>query len=287
MKLDRYRRAVLANLDARCHALPWRRAHAARTVAWWLLAAGVIGATWFALAGYHAVFHPLNDWWRPVPDWLAECVTYCGDSLFALVLLLFVAQRYPQLLWLAAVTAGIATLLSRGLKALFDTARPGAVLPPGSFHLVGPLYQTHSFPSGHSVTAFALAASCAWFMPRPWMRWCAFALAVPVGLSRIGVGAHWPMDVLAGAAVGSASVLLGAPLAMRWDWGMRPPGHLLLVVILAGCGVALLLREPVYPLAALWAHSVAVGALALTAWGYLVEPALQAADRRPAVPRRR
>jgi hypothetical protein len=117
------------------------------------------------------------------------------------------------------------------------------------------------------------------------MRWCAFAMALLVGLSRIGVGAHWPLDVLGGMAVGTLSVLLGSLVARRWrQWGLSAPAHFLSVALLAGCAIALLLRQPDYPLALWWMRTVALLALALAAWDYLIEPGMQAADRRAAVP---
>lgn len=283
-RLRAYRRLLLSELEARRNILPWRNPGSGQTLAWWLLVSLIFGGVWLLLGGYHAVFHPLNAPWARVPDALAECLTYSGDTLFALVLLLFAARRFPQVLWLALPSALIATLLSRGLKAAFDAARPGALLPPGGFHLVGPLYYTHSFPSGHSVTAFVTAATFAWFLPREWMRWCAFALALLVGWSRVGVGAHWPLDVVAGMGLGTLSVFLGAQLAQRWSWGLSAPAHFITVLALSACALALLLRQPVYPLAALWAHSVAVGALTLTVWDYFVAPAVWAIDRRPAIP---
>jgi membrane-associated phospholipid phosphatase len=285
--LRRYFRLLAQGLQARRAVLPWRQPGAPETLFWWLAVSLIFGGVWFALGGYHAVFRPLNSAWQGVPDWLAQCVTYSGDSLLALVLLLFAARRYPQVLWLALPSALIATLLSRGLKLAFDALRPGAVLPAGSFHLTGPLYSTHSFPSGHTVTAFTTAAIFAWFLPQAWMRWCAFALALLVGLSRVGVGAHWPIDVMAGMGAGTLSVLLGSLAARRWSWGLTPAGHFPLVAALAGCAVALLRREAVYPLATQWGRAVAAAALVVVICDYLVVPAIATIGQAAAVPLRR
>jgi membrane-associated phospholipid phosphatase len=281
-----FRRLLVVELRTRRDLLPWRQPDSTRTLAWWILASLIVGGVWFAFAGYHAVFRALNEPWAAVPDWLSESITYCGDTLFALVLLLFVARRLPQLLWLALCSAVVAAILSRGLKALFATARPGAVIGVGGFHLAGPLYLTNSYPSGHTITAFVAAASFAWFMPRDWMRWCMFGIALLIGWSRVGVGAHWPLDVVAGMGLGTLSVFIGAQLAQRSPWGTSVAGHFISVAALSGCAVAMLLRQPPYPLAAPLAHCVAVAALTFTIWEYLVGPITGALDNRAATPRR-
>jgi len=67
-------------------------------------------------------------------------------------------------------------------------------------------FRYQSFPSGHSASAFALAAVLAWFYPRlGWMFW---TLAVGCAGSRYLDGVHWPSDCLAGAVVGWAAAWL-------------------------------------------------------------------------------
>lgn len=58
----------------------------------------------------------------------------------------------------------------------------------------------HSFPSGHTTVAFALAVCLAAIFPHG--RSMFWALAVLVGLGRIETSAHYPSDVCVGAAVG-------------------------------------------------------------------------------------
>ena len=66
------------------------------------------------------------------------------------------------------------------------------LLPPDQF----------SFPSGHTITAFAVAVSLSMYYPEmlPGLLFCAVSIAV----SRILLGMHFLSDVLAGAAIGSA-----------------------------------------------------------------------------------
>jgi undecaprenyl-diphosphatase len=59
------------------------------------------------------------------------------------------------------------------------------------------------FPSGHTAVACAMAVVVASVLPARW-RWAPFAVAAVVGLGRLYVGAHYPLDVVGGALWGSA-----------------------------------------------------------------------------------
>ena len=59
-----------------------------------------------------------------------------------------------------------------------------------------------SFPSGHTVGAFALAGVLVFLSPSMALRVMAFLLAAGVGLSRVLAFRHWPSDVAASAAAG-------------------------------------------------------------------------------------
>lgn len=63
-----------------------------------------------------------------------------------------------------------------------------------------------SFPSGHTVTAFALATAISHLWPR--LSIPAWIFAIAIGISRIAIGAHYPSDVLGGAFIGTFSVYL-------------------------------------------------------------------------------
>lgn len=100
-------------------------------------------------------------------------------------------------------------LLSTGFKAVFDRPRP-ALVP----HLS--IVMTSSFPSGHAtlsaVVYLTLAAMSATLLERRSLKVYVLVLAViltlAVGVSRVAVGVHYPTDVVAGWALGSAWALL-------------------------------------------------------------------------------
>jgi membrane-associated phospholipid phosphatase len=70
-------------------------------------------------------------------------------------------------------------------------------------------YAIQSFPSGHTATAFGLAIGLSFAYPRG--RWLFLVFAILAGLQRVVSGAHFPSDVLAGAAI----ACLVTPLLVR------------------------------------------------------------------------
>jgi undecaprenyl-diphosphatase len=104
----------------------------------------------------------------------------------------------------AAVMAGFAAFLV--LKRIIGRERPmtleahawASLLPPDRF----------SFPSGHTITAFAVAVAIGWFYPSLLIGLVFCALSV--GASRILLGLHYLSDVLAGIAIGTALGLAAA-----------------------------------------------------------------------------
>lgn len=173
-------------------------------------------------------FLALNAVFGKVPAPLWSAVTLLGDaSVLMLLLALFLLGR-PQVFVavLASVPAG--ALFSVLLKHWADVPRPAAVLDHASFHLIGPALHHNSFPSGHTVSAFAAAAAVlATLAPSPrcgreWVLLVAgLMVAVAVALSRVAVGAHWPLDLVAGASGGWLAGLSGAALARHagwWQW---------------------------------------------------------------------
>jgi len=67
----------------------------------------------------------------------------------------------------------------------------------------------NSFPSGHAATAAGFAAALSWKYPRG--TWLFVALATAAAAQRVASSAHYPSDVLLGAALGlvGAAFLLG------------------------------------------------------------------------------
>ena len=99
----------------------------------------------------------------------------------------------------------IAVCISNGLKYIVNRPRPYIDYPEIQKLSVG---GSPSFPSGHTSEAFSVATALSIKYPRWYIIAPAFIWASAVGYSRLHLGVHYPSDVLAGAFIGSSSVLL-------------------------------------------------------------------------------
>jgi len=176
------------------------------------------------------LFLTLNAALSVLPDAFWANVTLLGDALVTLALLNLLAFRYPQLLPAGLLAGLIATFTTRILKPLLSVDRPLAVLGE-QVHVVGVDLHNFSFPSGHTAAAFTVAGVYYLVLQRKSLRAPLFALATLIGLSRMAVGAHWPLDVLSGATLGWASALSGWTLAKRWTWSASLLGKRVLAVV--------------------------------------------------------
>src|SRR5664280_3481566 len=130
-----------------------------------------------------------------------------GNVLAAPALALAALARRRVRLAVDLAAAGLAAwLIAKVVKGIAQRPRPGAVLPNVIFR--GAPDAGYGFVSGHAAVSVALATAASPYLGRRWRR-LVWGLAVVVCLSRAYVGAHFPLDVVRGAAVGWA---IGAAL---------------------------------------------------------------------------
>jgi undecaprenyl-diphosphatase len=152
----------------------------------------------------------------PPFDWLFVALSVVGQAALVWIVLapvLAYAAGRPVLFTtlVTAATVWTADLLAQVLKGVFDRERPFEVVPAAD-----PLWEwtvSSSMPSGHAATSAAGAVILAYLLGR-WGLWLGL-LAVGIGFSRIYVGVHYPLDVVAGAALGLAVGLAAAALVRR------------------------------------------------------------------------
>lgn len=189
-----------------------------------------------------AMFVYLNALCAPVaaPVWTG--LSLLGNAWGVLGVTAPLLVLAPRLMWAWLCAAPFAIVFARTGKYFIESPRPAAVVDNAQMRIVGETLHNVSMPSGHTLTAFAVA-SALYFALSPAQRlrhggWL-WLLAAGTGLSRIAVGAHWPGDVAVGASLGLLAGLLGQVLLARLGPAWFQPSHwgLRLVAVLLGFAV--------------------------------------------------
>jgi membrane-associated phospholipid phosphatase len=168
-----------------------------------------------AYAWEAAVFRSLND----LPDSIGSVVwifNQYGVFITIPVLAAVALVSGQQRLAIALIVSGVGVyLLAKLLKLYVERGRPGDliadVVPRETF-----APDSLGYPSGHAAVAAALTVIVAAYLSRRWAI-AVICLAVIVPLCRMYIGAHLPLDLIGGAALGVTAaaivnLVMGVPV---------------------------------------------------------------------------
>ncbi|MDP9245415.1 MAG: phosphatase PAP2 family protein, partial [Chloroflexota bacterium] len=155
---------------------------------------------------------------------VAIVVTYLnffGLQWWLLAIVMWRTRGGRRGLWVA-LTVFIGLVLgwaaAETIKRIVQRPRPFLSVPDALAPIIPPP-SSYSFPSGDTALAFGAAVAFGQCFPR--FRPFALLLAFAVGLSRVFVGVHYPVDALAGAIVGTVCGLMAPPI-VAWLLRMYP-----------------------------------------------------------------
>ena len=177
-------------------------------------------------------------------------LTQIGDaSVFLAFLSIFIL--YAPKMWEALLSASLLSLIfSNVLKNIFGVARPAVVFDNNSFIIIGnKAVGQASLPSGHSITVFTtLTVLMFAFMPEKLqykILWVSFIIitGLMIAFTRVGVGAHYPLDVITGSIIGYISGLIGIFISREfkiWAWINNTKYYPVLMILMLVCCISLI-----------------------------------------------
>jgi len=141
----------------------------------------------------------------PLWDHIAELVTMIGEQYVFILILSFlywnISKRYGFKL---AVAFLYSSLFNAVLKLAFHTARPFEKLD----FIEGKRVETatgYSFPSGHTQGSTTFFFTLSRIIKKNWFTALAILLILAIGVTRVYLGVHWPVDVIGGWVFGIAA----------------------------------------------------------------------------------
>jgi membrane-associated phospholipid phosphatase len=207
------------------------------------------------IEGYNHIqkklFFFLNKELGSFPEWMNN-LTQIGNQwvffAFFSILIIYASEIFGALIYSLLASALFVNLF----KELFAVPRPAAFFDNSQFFIIGPVLQGHnSFPSGHSATIFVTITVLMFaFFPKSLkykIAW--FFSLVSIGLllaaTRIGVGAHYPLDVFTGSVLGYISGLIGIYINRQyriWAWMDKPNFYPFFIVLLLACAIIMVVN---------------------------------------------
>lgn len=140
---------------------------------------------------------------NPVLDLFFEFVTMLGEKNILIAVIAWIFWNIDKKKgFILSFTLLFSLLLNSVLKISFHRPRPFEVLP----EIAGKRVHTatgYSFPSGHTQGATTFYLTLALLFKRWWIYGAAVLISLFVAVSRLYLGVHWPVDVIASLIAGS------------------------------------------------------------------------------------
>lgn len=237
------------------------------------LCAGLAAVALLTTATDTVIFLWVNAILAALPDTLLPLLSMLGLGAASLLVLSPALLLSPRVVGAALFALPLGLLLTHVPKNLLRIPRPLAVLDAAQVHVVGaPLHGANSMPSGHALTAMSVATvlvlGARGLQRRPLQGFAILGVALAVCIARIGVGAHWPSDVLAGAALGLLNGWAAVRAAERCRATQGMGGHAAVALLVLVCAADLVLTDAVMPEASVARNLlVTLGIASVAGWG--------------------
>lgn len=156
------------------------------------------------------IINKIREFMTPFLDKLLEFITIFGEETILILLLLgiyfIISKKEGQIIAFSVFTT---LLINNAIKISVQRIRPFEH-PERTFDPIREQTATgFSFPSGHTQNAAAGYFAIGLAFKKRWLWIVVSVLVVLIGFSRVGLGVHYPTDVIAGLILGLGSAFLG------------------------------------------------------------------------------
>jgi membrane-associated phospholipid phosphatase len=152
------------------------------------------------------IYFTVNSWHFAFGDLFFAWYTHAGDGLTCVIVTLILLCINYRLGFLMGTSYAVTSVFAQVLKFIFDAPRPIIYFKNevSRMYLVKgvEMLELHSFPSGHSISAFSAAVVLTYITPKKGWGILVLILAVLVGYSRMYLSEHFFEDVVVGSTIG-------------------------------------------------------------------------------------
>lgn len=147
-------------------------------------------------------------------DSIWSTITTLGESYFAIVIIALIYWVLDKKLGqkFVYIIAG-SQVINGTIKGLVKAPRP--FQNTESYDIINKRPSTatgYSFPSGHTQSVSTIMGFIAWHVKKYWLTILSVILIIAVAVSRMYLGAHYPVDVLVGGILGVVLAIFGSIL---------------------------------------------------------------------------
>ena len=167
-------------------------------------------------------FMLINNHHNEFLDVSMKLLTFLGDGLVVLVFCVMAGLFRLRWFFLTIIPYLASGIIAQVLKRFVfsDVSRPLKYFTEKGMEIYTipglDIHLNHSFPSGHTTSAFALFFVLAFLSKKLSLKLSFLFLAILVGYSRVYLAQHFPADVLSGSLIGVLSAILFFPYIMSW-----------------------------------------------------------------------
>lgn len=153
---------------------------------------------------------------NPLIDYFFMIITHLGDGIVAIILAFIISIKNVRMalyIILSYLSAGVVSYILKHW-VYYDITRPHFtfqyfVREPLNLVDGVDILALHSFPSGHSLSAFALFFCLLFMSEKNWQKMLYFILAILAAYSRVHLSQHWLVDIFVGSIIGvSFSIIM-------------------------------------------------------------------------------